>query len=354
MQSSKKKLEKERLERLKDFLNGKNVGPFTLDIKPTNRCNLDCIFCPTKVEYEKLDKKELTDEQYIYLIEQAAKLNIREVYISGGGEPLIRKELLIKLMKMIKRNRMRGILITNGTLFGKEDIKNIVEVGWDDIFFSIDGTTSNTNDYLRAKKGAFKEAVNSLTLFKKTKKLLGKEKPILHISTVLVNKNYKELPDLIELLKEYDIESLFLQKFIPWSEESSNLKLNSKQNKELLIYFDKAKILSQKYNIATNIIDFENVHFKKIDNNENKESFCTMPFLYFCIRVDGVIQPCMSKSDFIVGDVTKNTIKEIWFGRNMTGFRKSLLNGKEYNFCKNCCAKTTNRELENFRNKKNG
>ena len=346
------KLDDERLKRLNDFLNGKKsgqAGPFTLDIKPTNKCNLNCIFCPTKSEYEKLSRKELSDEQYITLIKDAVKAGVKEIYIGGGGEPLIRKNLFLKLVGLIKKNNIRGILITNGTLFDEENIKKIIESNWDDIFFSLDGATSNTNNYLRAKKGAFEKVINNLVLFNKIKKQLGKEKPVLHISMVLVNKNYKELPEMIKLMKKHNVESLFLQKFIVWSDKSRKLELNCSQVKELPIYFEKAKKLAKEHGIATNLNEFGNIYLGSQKNNGNNNQTCYMPFLYFCVRTDGVVQPCMSKSDIIIGDVSKQSPEEIWHGQKMEKFRKTLLSRKKHGFCETCCAKMTNKEFEDLK-----
>lgn len=338
------------MERLKGFFENKKVGPYTLDLKPTNKCNLNCIFCPTKLELSKLRRdKEISDEEYLKLVEEAAKFGVKEVYIGGGGEPLLRKELTLTLMKLIKKKGMEGFLITNGTLFNKEDIQNIILIGWDNIHFSIDGADSKINDYLRGKTGTFKSAIRNLILFKKLKKSLNKENPNLHIATVLVNKNYKQLPKFVKLAYKLGIDSFILQKFVSWTKKHKFLELNNEQIKDLARYFDKAKKLSSKLKIDTNIEDFENIYLnkKKTQTKKDKKFFCSMPFLYFCVRVNGDVQPCMSKSDIVVGNIKKESFKELWFGKGMEDFRESLFKGKKYAFCRNCCARIMNKNFEN-------
>ena len=119
------------------------------------------------MEIDILNKvKPVSDDRYLKLIDEAAKLGVKEVYICGGGEPLVRKDLLLRLMKLIKQKKMHGFLITNGTLFTEEDIIKIIEIGWDNISFSVDGANSRVNDSLRGKRGAFKLAVQNMKRFK--------------------------------------------------------------------------------------------------------------------------------------------------------------------------------------------
>jgi len=359
-------IELKKIERFEDFLKNERVGPYTLDIKLTNKCNLNCVFCPTKMELGILEKvEEVSDEIFMDLIEEASKFDVKEVYIGGGGEPSIRKKLLLNLMGLIKRKNMRGILITNGTLLNDEDIKEIISIGWDDVSFSIDGPNPKINDFLRGKKGAFKLAINNLKSFKRVKKELSSELPRINISTIILNKNYKYLPKMIKLAYKMNSFSFDVQKFVPWSKNHLKYELSDEQKEILPFILDKSKKLVNKFNLCNNILGYETTflsskiekHSKKNSEKKNKcklGTFCKVPFLYFSVRVSGDVGPCLGRSKTIIGNIKEDTLSSIWFGEEMKKFRNSLIKGKTYSYCNKCCAKITNTKFDSIieKNKK--
>ncbi|MEZ5025034.1 MAG: SPASM domain-containing protein [Chitinophagales bacterium] len=96
--------------------------------------------------------------------------------------------------------------------------------------------------------------------------------------------------------------------------------------------------------------DFVNYHFDKskatvskdliVDFNKNrpygpKKKICYAPFNNMHFQIDGNVSACSFNYDFLIGNVNKNTIKEIWNSENANAFREKLGN---YNFdlCKSC------------------
>lgn len=89
----------ERIERLRKWSENK-VGPFIVEIWPTNRCNLKCIMCGTWANRRRLEEKEIkynpkeemksevSEKRLIKLVEEANDLDAREFLITGGGENL--------------------------------------------------------------------------------------------------------------------------------------------------------------------------------------------------------------------------------------------------------------------------
>ena len=56
-----------------------------------------------------------------------------------------------------KELQMEGILTTNGTLLNRELANTLLNIGWDEVHFSIDGPNAEIHDALRGRKGAFKK-----------------------------------------------------------------------------------------------------------------------------------------------------------------------------------------------------
>ncbi|MEC7946412.1 MAG: radical SAM protein, partial [Myxococcota bacterium] len=120
-------------------------GPLTLEVYPTLRCNLDCVFCDT-TERHRPPVDELSAERWLEIIDEAHALGVERVFVLGGGEPLARRDVTPALLRRVKQHGMQGVLTTNGTLLGPTLATQLVETGWDEIHFSIDGPTPALHD----------------------------------------------------------------------------------------------------------------------------------------------------------------------------------------------------------------
>ena len=90
-------------------------GPFTLELYPTLRCNLNCAFCDT-TDRHRPATNELSVDRQLEILEEAAALGAQRVFLLGGGEPLL-SAATPKLMERTKELGLEGVLTTNGTRF---------------------------------------------------------------------------------------------------------------------------------------------------------------------------------------------------------------------------------------------
>ena len=63
-------------------------APVTLEIYPTLRCNLDCQFCDT-TDRHRPPQAELSPEEWKSIINEAAQIGTKQIFVLGGGEPFI-------------------------------------------------------------------------------------------------------------------------------------------------------------------------------------------------------------------------------------------------------------------------
>ncbi len=101
------------------------------------------------------------------------------------------------------------------------------------------------------------------------------------------------------------------------------------------------------FNNAGNIIllerkhemtDLSNMGGLIYDISEPMDNFCIKPFTQFYVGFDGRVCLCCQDWQFteIMGNVRKNSIKEIWYNNKYTIFRKNLLNSRRIGLCSNC------------------
>lgn len=343
-------IEKERNERLTQWSKGNASLPIRLHFNPTNKCNLRCKFCWKKNKEQKCSEEELPDEKILKLAEEARIFGIKEWFISGGGEPFFRP-IVFELLKKIKKYDMYGDVITNGTLLDANSIKTLVEIKWDHMLFSLDGGDAKTQDYLRGVNGTFHKVMKHLKLFKEYKKQLEGDKPLIGLTTVVCNKNFNQIIDLIKIAHKYKCGAFYLNPLKGYNEYAEQFKLSEKQLRAFQAHVKKAKRIMEDYNLINNLDAFiEDV--KVIDKSDNMsqilaknrneqfgfdQSPCYEPWYNIAVNQYGQTSICCEMvEENKTENVKDKSLREIWFGEPFNNIRKTLKKGILFERCLKC------------------
>lgn len=344
-------IKKERNKRLLKWSNGEKAPPLKLQFNPTGNCNLNCKFCWRR-DTNSENREELSDQEILKLFKEAKKLGIKEWFISGGGEPTFRP-IIFKLFKKIKNAGMYGDLITNGTLFNKSQIDMLVKIKWDQILFSLDGANAKTHDYLRGAKGVFDKIIENLNLFKENKKRSKYDRPLIGITTIICNKNFNQIADLIKIAKKYNCEGIYLNPLKNYNSYCKDFKLNKKQSKAFQIYIKQSKKIIKKHNIKNNLDDFikKNELILKSDDmheilsrRKHKEEWfgntpCYEPWYNLVINEYGQVSVCCERiGENFRESINEKSLKNIWFGKHFNDIREMLKKGNLFDKCLKCGA----------------
>jgi len=336
--------------RIIQWYKGKKLKPVKLQFNPTNRCNLKCRFCWLRDFPNLKYDDELSTEKYLALVKEAKKLGVREIQITGGGEPLMRNDIA-EIMKAIKKRKMTGKLTTNGTLFTRDLVSTLVEIKWDEIVFSLDAPNEKINDLHRGAKNSFRRTVHSIKIFQLTKKKRKSKLPKLSIHMVLTRKNYRYLPKMFRFVhEELGLNNLSIEPVVLLAVKTKSGKefLFKKQDeKKLTYYLEKAKLVARNYDFQTNV-DRLNLNFlktnnmKKVIKNIEREIshpllsiMCYEPWYHIVIRPNGITGACCM-FDGSFENVKEKSLKEIWFGEYFERIRESILRKKLLPFCFKC------------------
>ena len=344
------------IKRLVEWSRGRKAPPHKVLIYPTSRCNLRCPFC-----YQRLNpydhSKDLSGERWIEITEELCKMGVDVVQISGGGEPMMVPDTTVRMMEIIKENKVTGRLVNNGTLWREKDIKRVVEIGWDNVIFSVDGATAEVNDKSRGVKGAFKKIVKNIKLFDQYKKELGTDIPILEFSTVVSKFNYFQLGDIIKLAKKLGVQNITFEPVFISNEFAKKIKVGKKERNYIIKRIPEWKKLSEKLGITTNLdalfevkeIEKTGELKEKIEELPKKEKTidhpflripCYEPWIWPKIEADGSVGPCSTifLSDYCKKEVSvrERTFKDVWYGPEFTDFRKMIKSGNLFEACANC------------------
>lgn len=127
----------------------------------TNKCNLKCLHCFNSSSMPENGKNELNDDEIIDLVNQFIELNVGNVCFSGG-EPLTRRDLLLKCLKKLQDNKIRTSIVSNGTLIDENTSYLLKILGVAEIEISLDGILDKTHEKLRGVTGSFNKAMSSI------------------------------------------------------------------------------------------------------------------------------------------------------------------------------------------------
>lgn len=314
------------------------VNPDMLQLCFLFRCNLSCRMCNMR-EREKIVKSlglnyELSFKTIIDLIDQATNLGIKQLFLLGG-EPFLRDDLF-DIIKYAHSRNIRTLVSTNGTLLGNPGIiEKILESGLDDLIVSIDGANENTFKKIRGE-GFFEKILTNIRLLNSMKREINCFVPKIIILCTIMDQNIEELLDIVHLARRLDAACVGFQPVVKdntdarlrdnadpnWVPESRydtldrsldaliKHKLLCKENFEFIFTSVKQLEMAKKY-------------FRGVLPRQN----CYTGFNRMIISQDGKIYFCAQepqKGEISFGDIHRESLKDLWYSRQATIFRKSI------------------------------
>lgn len=139
--------------------------PWAILLDPTSACNLHCTGC-WAAEYG--NKLNLTFDEIDDIIRQGKELGVY-MYIYTGGEPMVRKNDLIRLCE--KHNDCIFLCFTNGTLIDDAFADEMLRVANFIPAISLEGFESATDQ--RRGDGVYQKATRAMEILKKKKLIYG-------------------------------------------------------------------------------------------------------------------------------------------------------------------------------------
>ncbi|OQY60385.1 MAG: SynChlorMet cassette radical SAM/SPASM protein ScmE [Desulfobacteraceae bacterium 4572_88] len=316
--------------------------PKSMDIAITDRCNLKCTYCsyytsPSNVE------GELSKEEWLKFFEELNRCAVMEVTLEGG-EAFIRKDLK-DIIDGVVRNRMRFIILSNGTLITDEMAAYIASTGrCNHVQVSIDGATAETHDSYRGD-GNFSRAVDGI------RRLLGHQVPVT-VRATIHRRNVKDLEGIAKLL----LEDLGLPGFS--TNAASHMGLCRQHTDDVQLTTEERSFametllrLNKKYNgrigaSAGPLAEAKTWVEMEKARKEGRETMSGRGFLKGCggvfskldVRADGVMVPCIQMGHIELGRINKDDMKEVWQNHPeliRLRERQDIPLG-DFDFCKGC------------------
>jgi MoaA/NifB/PqqE/SkfB family radical SAM enzyme len=345
------------------------LGPRWIVLVVNNTCNLHCRMCDVgtgasdTIFYRNLigdGHGDMTIDLFERILADAARFPLRPKLSLSYTEPGIHPSIL----GMVQRAKAAGFycsLTTNGFTLPRL-AEQLVQLGLDEIFVSVDGPREIHND-VRGSVRSYDRIKQGLHAVADFKTRLRRSSPTLNIVYVFTEESYLSLVDLLEDLREVHPDQVVatLLNFIhPDSAELHNVRFGDRYpatvtnlHKVNLGAFDfeafmrqiaaarvKADELGIYLNLRPNVGSIEALrgYFQNV-NTRTAGDFCSDPWNMVMIQTNGDVIPAHGRCfNTVVGNLESASLQAIWNGRGMVDFRRLLKSeGGLLPACTRCC-----------------
>ena len=291
--------------------------PLSLLIDPSNGCNFKCVFCPTgdaellaTVGRKPKAMRLETFEKIINGLQRFPK-RIKVLHLYKDGEPLVNKSLgsMVAIAKQSCRFE-RIETTTNGALLTKERALELIDAGIDGIRISIYGLDDES--YAKATGSNISlEAIraNVASLFE----LKNQKRSAVHVhcKTIDTNLSSDERRRFFTLFQDIS-DSIHIDSLMGWS---------NTRNRDLMLGTQPPTGMSGA-------------------PLRPDRKVCSEPFMRLAVNSNGRVSVCCVdwSHETSVGDISEETLFEIWNGERLREFRIKHLEGRRHELqaCADC------------------
>jgi len=272
--------------------------PVHVDLEINSNCNYRCLFCPHGTGEMRNDIPQMSFETAKRVLDELTENKVYSIKLNWRGEPALHPNL-DGITAYAKKVGIKEVQInTNGFAFSEEKIRNLIETGIDRVIFSIDATTPELYSQIRVG-GDFNRAVENIKTFSRIRKELRKSKPFIRVQMVRTELNKHQVEDYKKM----------------WEGVADDIIINDVTNRG------------------------QGDYLQVEDQVSIGRVCCPQPWQRMIISCEGKVLMCCSDwfEDYILGDINKNSLKEIWRGSRLRSVRRRLKKGNfDFKPCKDC------------------
>lgn len=287
------------------FYRGKlKVAPFppAVWIENTNMCNARCVMCPRDSHTRPQGIMSMALYEKIISEIEKNKDTVKRIHLHNYGEPLLDKNLSLKIRRAKEAGVRQVYFVTNASLMTEERVREFIAAGLDEFKISFYGTNPET--YNRTMVGLdFEKTLKNIKTFFRVRKALQAKHPRV------------------------------LLQYLPQPH-------NRKLTEEFVSMFD--AMIDKTLGDSISIFHLHNFGGGKNYSGESARvcTICDYPWRAMVILHDGRVVPCCLdyNGKQIVGDVNVASVADIWNGTTYRQMRETFkrLNYAKYPACLKC------------------
>jgi len=330
--------------------------PTGIVYEATMRCNLTCEFCYVgdllNIEGEWRQELPMDVLRRAFPSQDGLQVSLT------GGEIFMRKDILEVMDVFQEKGYTCGYLTTNGTIINDERSEALADLAargfLKHISVSIDGP-GDVHDTARGVKGTFERTSAGLTRLQAAAKRRGAPLRV-SINTTVAHESLDVLDQMVDVAESLGVDAIGLNHlmFSTPEEVDQTIRLLGTDDPKVISTFvtsdpglDAARVQTQVDALAAKC-RARGVRFDmrpKVRTPILRDYYtpgtplagrCLYPFLYARVSFSGKAYFC----PFIrleVGDLTTQSLEEVWTGDRYVALRKKLVHEKLFPVCRRCC-----------------
>lgn len=296
---------------MNDYLN-----PVGAMIELTSRCNLNCSHCYNANDSRPI--RDISDCDWVEVIRNLCMKGIGAITFSGG-EPFIRRELLLKLIMIVAEYPNTRIYInTNGTNVPESFLNELMPILNRVVFqVSVDSAFPEQHDKVRRIKGAWEKSIH-------TCKLINNMEFDLRIAHTVNRINVNSVEQMIALCIYLGASLLGIGAAVPLGrgkQDADHIILPIEERQKLHNEIEKFAIQYKGYIDIRETSEGGPDYYKDYLNYHQD---------WMIISAEGNVK-LENRLPYIVGSVQKMSLDELW--RRVNYYQKSECVVSEINRC---------------------
>jgi molybdenum cofactor biosynthesis enzyme MoaA len=282
--------------------------PDHVQIQTITGCNAGCVFCPNGKTQRLIPRGRPMDwDLYRSIVDQCLALGVRRYSVYLMNEPLLDRELperISYISARIKKPQYTKIT-SHGGLLTERMTMGLFDSGLDKLRISI--LSLNSDAYRNIMQLSLEKTLRNIDRFLELRTKRGIKKPRFEIVTVDSIHTRKEIPAIQHYCNERGIK----------------LIVQTVENR------------AGQENIRDTALSADRL---------GAFTWCRRMVDQLYILYDGKLVQCCSdwEQQSIAGDLTEDSLEDIWFGKYYSGYRRRFASGDVKGMICECCLKQVN------------
>lgn len=285
--------------------NGPSENPLLLILQASSHCNFNCIMCQRNVKVARrkvtgLGEGHMSTQLVKKLAEECRDFkNFLGFLLALYGEPLLNPNI-VELVKIIREQGILVQLVTNGSKLTEDMMRKLIDAGLNKIKISFQGASREKYKLWR-NQDSYDQLSSTIKSLVKIRDEMGSDL-FIQVGTSSADDTMEE----IDLFVKY------------WEQIVDH------------VYWNYTILLPVKETEAVKNLEV----LRECPKLENK---CWEPFKRLPVMWNGLVTQCLNDEENFVGDVSKQSIMDVWNGKGLTDIRhKILTEGNVLHGCENC------------------
>lgn len=274
----------------------------TLQLELSSRCNERCIHCyiPNGKKNHGID---MPYERFKRIIDEFADMGGISVTLSGG-EALLHKDI-IKMLHYCREKDLQISVLSNLIKLTDEEVKAMKDTNVSLVQVSLYSMDPEVHDYITTVKGSFEKTKDAI------ERLVGADVPV-QISCPLMKANKEGYQEVLKYSQSLKVRAQTDYIMMAQADlDTSNLanRLSLEETEKVI-----RDIIEYDLNYTTDIDKMRPVVSEMQFDRERymAQPVCGVGYDNCCITANGDVYPCAGWQDYVLGNVYKQSLKEIW------------------------------------------